>query len=114
LQTVAFPASVQTLGKHCFLNCLSLVSVVCEAGSQLASVGVYAFRGCSALQAVTLPSKVKTFGERCFASCPSLTSVMCEAGSPPAEIGEGVFESSLQARFAFSHDGEQDEASSED
>ncbi|MDR1267749.1 MAG: leucine-rich repeat domain-containing protein [Holosporales bacterium] len=114
LGTICIPASVRALGERCFAECRSLASVTFETGSLLTSVEAYTFYYCSALQKATLPASVQTLGKHCFAFCPSLLSVTCEAGSPPAEIGEGVFESSPQARFVFSHDGERDEASSQD
>ncbi|MDR1267207.1 MAG: leucine-rich repeat domain-containing protein [Holosporales bacterium] len=113
LPSICIPASVQKLGKHCFDFCQLLASVTFETDSHLTSIGKCAFYYCSALQTIALPGGVETLGEHCFAFCFSLTSVMCEAGSR-LEIGEGVFEGAPQARFVFSHDGEQDKASSED
>lgn len=58
-------------------------------GSQITSIGNYAFYGCYRLDNVTLPESVVSIGDGAFRSCRTLKSV--EMGSKIETIGTHAF-----------------------
>jgi uncharacterized repeat protein (TIGR02543 family) len=52
-----------------------LTTVSFASGSVCASIGTYAFYGCSSLTSITIPSGVTSIGASAFAGCSSLTSI---------------------------------------
>ena len=48
-------------------------------GSQLESIGDYAFYGCSSLTEITLPSSLKSIGDSAFFGCSNLNTVTIES-----------------------------------
>lgn len=79
--TVAvIPASVREIPPHAFADCRSLRTVRFASGSHLASVGKYAFLGCSSLTEIILPESVRSLGEGCFRECTALRSLVIPAG----------------------------------
>ena len=85
LKSIEIPASVTELigkpdyngtpGYGAFQNCTSLERVTFAEGSQLTSIGVYAFDGCTALGDIEIPGNVTTIGDYAFSGCTSLTSI---------------------------------------
>jgi len=57
------------------LDCTSLASVTFATGSQLASIGNYAFHGCSSLASIAIPAGVTSILQGAFSGCTSLASV---------------------------------------
>jgi hypothetical protein len=56
--------------------------------ANVASIGTYAFSGCTGLAGVTIPGSVTSIGEYAFSACTDLTSVTFETGS---NIASGNF-----------------------
>ncbi len=65
----------------------SINSVTVSDG--IASIGDYAFEGCTYLTSVTIPESVTTIGERAFANCSRLTSITIPDGV--TTIGDRAF-----------------------
>ena len=62
-----------------------------EIAEGVASIGDYAFDGCSSLTSIEMPSSVTSIGERAFFSCSSLTSVSFGENSQLTSIGSQAF-----------------------
>ena len=92
--SITLPASLTTIGYGAFKYCSSLTSVIFESGSQLTTIGVYAFAYTGLSESITLPASVTSIGNGAFLSCSSLTSVIFESGSQLTTIGSYAFESS--------------------
>lgn len=58
IESIAFPASLSSLGVNAFLNCISLTSITIPSGSSLdsSSIGIGAFRGCFNLRSINCDS----------------------------------------------------------
>ena len=56
-----------------FYNKTDLVSV--ELGSQITTIGIYAFISCTALTSITIPNSVTVIGATAFGQCTALTSI---------------------------------------
>jgi hypothetical protein len=87
LTSIAIPASVTSIGNDAFNNCTSLEVVTFAAGSQLTSIGSYAFYNCS-LTSIAIPAGVMSIGEGAFTRCTSLTAITV-AASNPNYVGDG-------------------------
>lgn len=70
--SLIIPAKVTTIDANVFLKCKYIKKVTFASGSKLTKIGMYAFKGCSALESVSLPSTLKTIGYRAFGACTSL------------------------------------------
>ncbi len=76
ISKVTIAASITSIGKYAFADCIYLTEVVFEEGSQLASIGDMAFWGCTSLKAMDLSGTVvKTLGIGVFDSCTALTDM---------------------------------------
>ena len=74
-----------------FSGCSSLESVTFADGSQLTSIGSYAFYDCSNLTSIEIPAGVTSIGDFAFNSCSSLASVTFAEGSQLTDIGSLAF-----------------------
>lgn len=88
MTSIIIPSSVVSIGDRAFFNDMghsehSLSSVTFEAGSQLTSIGVSAFKNCYALESIDIPSGVTSIGSSAFQNCTSLVSVTINATTPP-------------------------------
>ena len=86
LKTVTFHSNVASIGVSSFDGCTGLLSVVFP--ESINSIGEYAFRGCSNLERIELPDKSITIGYFAFNSC-ALKSIFIPA---LAKIEQGAFE----------------------
>ncbi len=99
LQKITIPKNVKNIGFTAFMMCMGLENVVFEGNSNLTSIGVYSFMGCSSLKtinledtkleeltagsfeictsltSITIPDSVTSIGERAFYNCSSLASI---------------------------------------
>ena len=74
LTSISIPASVTSIGNEAFFLCNSLANVTFGAGSQLLSIGNYAFLS-TLLTSITIPANVTSIGDSAFAACNYLASV---------------------------------------
>ena len=90
LTSITIPSSVTSIGERAF-DGSGLASVTFAAGSQLATIGDYAFEEISGLASITIPASVTSIGENAF-TYSGLTTVSFGAGSQLATIGAGAFQ----------------------
>jgi hypothetical protein len=83
------PATVNSV-MGAFLGASSLSSVTFEAGSQLAIIGIEAFREASSLTSITIPESVTSIGRSAFSRASSLTSIIIPASV--TSIGASAFD----------------------
>jgi uncharacterized repeat protein (TIGR02543 family) len=91
LTSVTIPAGVTSIGESAFSGCSSLTSVTIPAG--VTSIGQSAFDGCSAMTSLTFAegSQLQTIGKYAFDGLTSLTSdIILPAGV--TSMGKGAFE----------------------
>ena len=67
ITAVSLPATVKTIGDNAFENCASLASFSWAATTASSTIGVAAFKGCSALAiAMSIPQVVTSIGNNAF------------------------------------------------
>ncbi len=71
---VEIPASVQTIESLAFARC-GLKKLIFEEGSQLASIGSFAFSDCTSLTEIVFEEGIKSLGMYMFSGCSSLAEV---------------------------------------
>ena len=85
IETILLPSSLKTIGNNAFESCKRL-----KAYSGPASIGQYAFKGCTSLKQVTLTSGATSVGNYAFNGCTALQSFA--AAESLASIGQYAFE----------------------
>jgi hypothetical protein len=65
--------------------------VTFESHSQVSSLGVHAFCGCSSLASICIPASVEELSSYCFADCESLLTVRFEIGSRLSCVEQSAF-----------------------
>ncbi len=91
LTSITIPASVTSLGYRAFSGCSSLETVIFISGSQLESIGNYAFNKCSSITSITIPASVTNLGMLAFSNCTGLKTVTFEENSQLNYIGMQAF-----------------------
>ena len=81
LTSIEIPASVTSIGEDVFLCCDELESVTFAEGSQLRSIGNWAFQQCSNLTSITIPASVTSIGSYVFQGCDNLASMAVADGN---------------------------------
>ncbi|MBQ8320357.1 MAG: leucine-rich repeat protein, partial [Clostridia bacterium] len=79
LKELIVPSSVTEIEE--FQKCTSLERIIFEEGSQLKTVGKFAFRGCTSLSAVEIPKSVTEITGGAFGGCTSLKEIALETGN---------------------------------
>lgn len=108
---ITIPASVTSIGKNAFANCVAIRKVDVPEGvtviheqtfmnctelntvtipSALTSIEQQAFAGCTSLFSIDLPATLTTLGKQAFYGCKGLETVICRAVTPPS-IGSDTF-----------------------
>jgi len=93
ITSVTIPASVTNIGMCAFGHCANLATVTFADGSQLTTIGEYAFDSCPELTSISIPASVTTIGEYAFQCCTDLATVTFADGSQLTSIGESAFDS---------------------
>ena len=91
IESVAIPASVQSLGDCAFVNCAALNTVTFAQGSELITIDDCAFQNCKALTQITLPAGVGSFRpDSVFLGCTALTDIHVAEGNTIYKGVDGV------------------------
>jgi hypothetical protein len=88
LQYVFIGSNVTSIGNFAFYACYSLTSITIPSG--VTSIGDNAFQYCYSLTNITIPSGVASIGDSAFNACYSLTSITIPSGV--TSIGNSVFQ----------------------
>jgi hypothetical protein len=78
VESVKFPADLQTIGDQAFLHCTGLKSI--EIQGSVTSIGGQAFQNCTDLASVEIQGNVNSIGNYAFTGCTGLTSVEIQGG----------------------------------
>ena len=91
LESITIPASCETIGVAAFRKCSALKQVLFEKGAMLRSMKSRAFEGCIALSKIEIPSSCMEI-EDAFYQCSSLETVSFEQGSELQSLSETFFQ----------------------
>ena len=91
IESLVIKKDVTSIGNYAFADC-DLKSVTYEAGTQLKTIGNYAFYGCYYLASAYIPSSVESIGDYAFANGGNgtLKNVFVCPETPPT-LGSNVF-----------------------
>ena len=87
LTSIYIGSNVTSIGNFAFYGCGSLTSIT--IGSSVTSIGSYAFQYCTSLSSIAIPDSVTSIGSYAFNYCTSLTSVTI--GNGVTSIGSSAF-----------------------
>lgn len=88
LQKVTVPAAVKALPENMFRDCTSLNAVTFASGSQLQTIGKWAFMS-TAVAAIEIPEGVTELPDGVFKNCLSLTEITLQSNL--VSVGGGCF-----------------------
>ncbi len=83
IQTVTLGSNITTIGNYAFYKNTALTSVVLPEG--LTTIGQYAFYDCTALSAISIPTTVTKISAAAFNGCSSLTQITMLGSCPTVE-----------------------------
>jgi hypothetical protein len=89
-ESIAIPASVESIGACCFAYTTSFSSITFEPGSKLQTMDCRAFFGC-AIRSIVIPHLVEIIPEGCFLGCQILSGIAFENGSRLQKIRRLAF-----------------------
>ena len=86
---VTIPDSVASIGAYAFSGCSGLTGALVIPDG-VTSIGAYAFFGCSGLTSVTIPGSVESIGDQAFSNCSGIRDVA---------VSQYVLDRTIQAVF---------------
>ena len=89
LKEIAIPASVIEIEKRAFEDCRNLAKIEFAEGSQLQTIGDWAFYNCHELAQLAIPEGVTEIGKAAFYGCTYLADVKLPASVQ--ELGDNAF-----------------------
>jgi hypothetical protein len=90
--SIVIPSSIEELGAYCCAFKARPRNVEFESGSNLRSIGRFAFCRSESLESISIPSSVEVLWDGCFSSCPRLGPVIFAPDSKLREIRDGAFD----------------------
>ena len=90
ITSVVIGSGVTHIGDRAFRSCGNLATVTFATGSQLSTIGTYAF-AFTGLTSITIPASVTSIAKCAFQKCASLATITFATGSQLASIGEYAF-----------------------
>ena len=97
IKKVYVPKTIKSIEKNSFAYLSSLIEIEIEEGSQLTTIGNFAFSGCSALTSIEIPDSVTNIGDYAFKNCSTLTSI--ELPKEITSIGKLAFEGCINLQY---------------
>ena len=95
---MVFKSNVTSIGVSAFRGCTSLTGI--EIPNSVTSIGDGAFYHCTSLTSIVIPNSVTSIGNYAFSNCSRLTSVYIKATTPPI-LGNYVFNSNASGRKIY-------------
>ena len=87
IKNVKIGSNVTSIGQYAFSDCSGLTEI--SIPNSVTSIGESAFSGCSSLTSIDIPNSVTNIGDYSFSGCSSLTSITIP--SEVTSIGESAF-----------------------
>ena len=87
IRSISIAPGVASVGDYAFWGCTALESV--SIGGDVSGIGESAFQDCTALEAVAIPGSVASIGHYAFMGCTALVTV--EGGANVTRIGARAF-----------------------
>lgn len=88
IKTVMLGSNVTSIGNYAFTDCVNLTKVSVPSG--LTTIGINAFKKCKVLADITIPANVTSIGEGAFQGCRGLKEITISSGV--TSIGKSAFE----------------------
>ena len=85
------PAEVTSIGNYAFYDANALENLSFAEGSNLETIGDYAFESTAALTSITIPASVRSIPTGAFFRAPALETVIFARGSLLESIGNSAF-----------------------
>ncbi|MCM1532825.1 MAG: leucine-rich repeat protein, partial [Ruminococcus flavefaciens] len=92
VKKIIIPATVKTINSYCFSRLSNLQEIEFEPGSQLTTIGKYAFANCQNLTSVIIPASVTSIDDSAFANCSNLNTVVFANSNRAVSIGKYAFD----------------------
>lgn len=89
ITSVKIGSNVKSIGESAFEYCENITTVEFAAGSELTTIGNYAFIGCKKLESINIPSSLETIGMYAFSQNNKLEKITIP--NTVTSIGEGAF-----------------------
>lgn len=71
---------IASIGNYAFKECSALTTVEFSNDSNITSIGMYAFQGCTSLESIVIPGSVGAIGASAFLGCSALTEIELPSG----------------------------------
>ena len=79
ITNITIGSDVTTIGNYAFYDCSNLLTVGIPAS--VTTIGNYAFQFCIKLKSITIPASVTSIGEYAFSSCTDLATIIVDGGN---------------------------------
>lgn len=76
INTIIIPNYITEITEYAFADCTNLINILFEDNSNLNTISAYAFLNCSNIDNITLPSDLKSIGIGAFKGCSSLKKMV--------------------------------------